>query len=455
VSACPPHWLWSDVTTRSSFAPCSGGCELPIDVRTATRRERGEGSGDIGNPTGGGEDRAVLVELSTVTPERLSWLWEGRLPAGKIVLIDGDPSVGKSTLAVELAAHVSMGKPWPDGATCELGGVLILSAEDGLADTIRPRLDAAGGDPTRVHALTAVRVIDEKGKPRERPPTLADIDAITRAIRRTGATLVVIDVMMAYLPGKIDSHKDQDIRSVLSRLTKVGEETGCTFVMLRHLNKAAGGSPMYRGGGSIGIVGAARAAYLVARDPDDPETRVMACVKSNLAREPESLSYRLESAPGSDVARVVWTGASTLDAAGLLRSDRDEGDDRSEVDAWLLDLLDQYGGSVNAKDGQKLTRDAGYSIDQVKRAKKRLGVRSIKSGMGSGWDWVLPVEESTEGSEGGGSLSAAPFAPFVPPSATDLPVALCTRCRSGPAAVLGKCRSCAYPAGDSPDEEED
>ena len=114
---------------------------------------------------------------------------------------------------------------------------------------------------------------------------------------------------------------------MISRLTALGEETGCTFLLLRHLNKATGGTPMYRGGGSIGIVGAARAGYLVARDPDDPDTRVLACVKSNLAREPESLTYRRQSAPGTDVARVVWTGTSVHDAAGLLRTAEGEGEE--------------------------------------------------------------------------------------------------------------------------------
>lgn len=415
-----------------------------VDMAGATSRTRTTRTtatpADADSPSA---SRAVLIELSTVEPEPLTWLWEGRLPTGKIVLIDGDPSVGKSTLGVELAAHVSTGKPWPDGTPCERGGVLILSAEDGLADTIRPRLDAAGGDPTNVHALTAVRAFDEDGVPGERPPTLADIDVIGAAVRETGALLVLIDVMMAFLPGKVDSHKDQDIRSVLSRLTKVGEATGCVFLLLRHLNKAAGGSPMYRGGGSIGIVGAARAAYLVGRDPDDPETRVLACVKSNLAREPESLTYRLEG-PIDGVAHVVWTGASVHSAAALLQTDREDTDDRHEIDAWLADLLESGNGTLDAKKIVKLARDAGYSTDQAKRAKKRLGVESKKNGMDGGWNWVLPKEGSTEGSEGGGTQSAAPFAPFVRSSE---PAATCVRCRrpSDLALIAGRCRRCAYP----------
>lgn len=404
---------------------------VPINIRTEPERT---------------VDNAVLVSLSTVEPERLSWLWESRLPAAKIVTMDGDPSVGKSTLGIEIAAHVSTGKPWPDGAPCQLGDVLILSAEDGLADTIRPRLDAAGGDPSRVHAMTAVRTVLDDGSVGERPPTLADIPAITAAIRRTSALIVIVDVMMAFLPGKVDSHKDQDIRAVLSRLSAMTEETRALMLLLRHLNKSGGGSPMYRGGGSIGIVGAARAGYLVARDPDDPETRVLACIKSNLAREPESLTYRLESAPGTDVARIVWTGVSAHDAAGLLRTERDDNDDRHEVDAWLLDLLDQRSGAINAKDVVKAARDAGYSLDQAKRAKKRLGVESVKAGMDGGWEWVSPLEGGTKGAKGVPLGEPPPSLPSAPPSAAE---PLCPRCRQPTEhdLILGRCRErCAYTA---------
>ncbi len=120
---------------------------------------------------------AVTVTLAAVQPEHVQWLWPGRLPLGKLVVLDGDPAVGKSTLAVDLAARVTIGTRWPDGTDCPAGDVLILSAEDGLADTIRPRLDAASGDPARVHALTDVRYREDDGTVRTRTPTLADAGA--------------------------------------------------------------------------------------------------------------------------------------------------------------------------------------------------------------------------------------------------------------------------------------
>lgn len=401
--------------------------------------------------------QAVLVTLDGVQAERLTWLWPGRLPAGKLVTLDGDPSLGKSTLAVTFAAHVSTGRAWPDGASCPVGDVVVLSAEDGLADTIRPRLDAAAGNAARVHALTAVRTIAEDGVLTTRPPTLADIKVIREVLKQTRARLLIVDVFMAYLPGKTDSHRDQDVRAVLHRLAELADTTGCTFLLLRHLNKTPGGSPMYRGGGSIGIVGAARAGFLVAPDPDDNERRVLACVKSNLARTPESLSYRLEGAPGLDVARVVWTGTSTHDAAGLLQpvESDDERRDRQELDEWLYAFL--VAKPVLVKTVMRAARDAGYNSDQVKRAKKRVGVVSAKTSMDGGWTWTLPggstegstrTEGSTEGSEGSGPQEPAPFAPFVLPSEPPRPAngigILCAGCgqRTHPPLVAGRCGPC-------------
>lgn len=149
---------------------------------------------------------------------------------------------------------------------------------------------------------------------------------------------------------------------------------------------------MYRGGGSIGIVGAARAGYLVARDPDDPDTRVLACVKSNLAREPESLSYRLESTPGSHVAHVVWTGASVHDAAGLLRvnldGDGEETDARTTAERWLTDYLLDHGGAAKASDVMKAAKADDIAERTLRRARERIGARVERKGFGQGAVWT-------------------------------------------------------------------
>ncbi len=318
---------------------------------------------------------AKLVTLSNVKPERVEWLWNGRIPARKVTVVDGDPSTGKSTLTVDIAARVSAGRDWPDGQPgSALGGVLLLSAEDGLADTIVPRLHAAGANLGNVHALTEVPNPEDPG--RMVPPSLpADIPVIRDLIRRNGIRLVIIDVFMAYLSGRVDSHRDQDVRAVLHLLGAVAEETGAAIILIRHLNKTSGGSALYRGGGSIGIIGAARAAFLVARDPDDPDRRILAPTKMNIAAEPPALAYRLESVPEFGCARVVWEPEPVdLDANALLRAPEST-DERSELDAavdWLRHYLESCGATDRSATVKAAGKDAGFSERTIQRARQRL-----------------------------------------------------------------------------------
>ncbi|MBC7679491.1 MAG: AAA family ATPase, partial [Pseudorhodobacter sp.] len=341
-----------------------------------------------------------VTRLSDVVPENVSWLWPGRIPAGKLVTLDGDPSLGKSTLAMAFAAVVTTGGTWPDGSTCAFDGdVVLLAAEDGLADTIRPRLDAAGADVTRVHAVEGVTSTDpDTGESYLRPPTLADVDQLHELVARVGARLLVVDVLMAYLPAGTDSHKDQDIRRVLSRLGTLADSTGCTVLLLRHLNKAKGGDPMYRGGGSIGIVGAARAGMLVARDPDDDDLRVLASTKSNLGPSPDALAYRLVDGNTFGVARVQWEGTSTHDARALL-ADHGDGDDRPERDgaaAWLEDYLTEH-AKAPSKDVKVAARREQISDRTLQRAAQQVRVEYVQEGFPRSTYWRLPDSHATTG----------------------------------------------------------
>lgn len=342
-----------------------------------------------------GVQRLAVVRLSDVKPERVSWLWPGRIPAGKLVTLDGDPGLGKSTLALEFAATITTGGAWPDGSVCNFpGDIVLLTAEDGLADTVRPRLDAAGADTTRVHAVQGVTMADGS----LRPPTLADVDELHELITETGARLLIIDVLMAYLPSGTDSHKDQDIRRVLSRLAAMAETTGCTVLLLRHLNKAKGGDPLYRGGGSIGIVGAARAGMLVAADPDDDSARVLASTKSNLAPEPEALRYQLVDADTLGVARVQWLGVSTHDARALL-ADHGDGEDRPERDgaaAWLTDYLTEH-TKAPSKEVKVAARREQISDRTLQRAAQQVRVEYVQEGFPRTTYWRLPDSHATTG----------------------------------------------------------
>jgi hypothetical protein len=329
--------------------------------------------------------------LSSVEPEEVSWLWPSWLALGKLALVDGDPGLGKSAMTLDLAARVSAGIAFPDGAECEPAGVVLLSAEDGLADTIRPRLDAAGADTSKILALATVP--DENGHDRllSIPEDLALIE---KGIRRVGARLVVIDPLMAFLSGDTNSHRDQDVRRALAPLAGLAERTGTAVLVVRHLNKAAANNPLYRGGGSIGIIGAARMAYVVGKDPQDENRRVLAPTKNNLAMPPASLMFGLEEAESGSVS-VDWLGNSEVSAKDLLATpqDREHADARGEAVEFLEEILS--GGPVPAAQVKEEAEDAAISERTLARAKKTLRVMSYREGgtgsRGKGqWLWKLP-----------------------------------------------------------------
>lgn len=323
-----------------------------------------------------------LVQLKDVRPERVSWFWQGYFPLGKLSIVDGDPGLGKSTLTIDLAARVSRGEAMPDGSPGVIGGVVHISCEDGLADTIVPRYEAAGADLSRIAALQGV----PDGEGQLRPPTVEDTEDIRRACEAVGAKLLIIDPLMAHLDGTVNSYRDQDVRRALNPLALLAQELNIAVVLVRHLNKGAG-QAIYRGGGSIGITGIVRTAYLVARDPEDENRRVLAKLKNNLAPEPPSISFCIEGV--GDTSRIVWGGESHHRADSLLATPSDEDKPaQDEAVDFLLEVLSV--GPVKAKDVQKESREAGIAEITLRRAKKTLGIRVEKAGFSGGWMWYLP-----------------------------------------------------------------
>jgi len=345
------------------------------------------------------EERAVVVCLADVEPEPVRWLWRGRLALGKLTLLEGDPGTGKSVLYAELAAIISRGRPFPDQAETpvEPGNVVIVTCEDGVADTIRKRIDAAGADPRRIFVLREVR-----GSDGPRAPLLPqDAALIEQVVRDRGACLLIVDPLSAHVDASVNMYRDQDVRRVLTILAGIAERCDCAVLAVRHLNKAIGLDPIYRGGGSIGIVGQARFAFLLANHPEQPEdagVRVLAPVKTNIGRPAPSLVFRIESwDKDPDVARIHWEGTTTLKARDLLRPPRETKQD--EAAEWLRETLAD--GPRPARKIFEAAQAVGFSEITIRRAQKRLGVIAERRGEegrrgGGTWWWYLPENDASE-----------------------------------------------------------
>ena len=253
--------------------------------------------------------KLAAIPCSEITPTSVSWLWYPYLARGKLAVLDGDPGTGKSFATIDLAARLSRGAALPDGATPTApGSVLLLNAEDDATDTIQPRVASAGGDLARVHILASA--VSGSGRLPQFP---ADLPALEAAIYEHAAALVVIDPMMAFFPPEVSANNDQSIRTALTPLAALAATTGATILLVRHLRKAGGASAIYRGAGSIGIMGAVRTGLMIARHPEDPELRVLAMTKTNIGPVGRSLGFHLAGGEGrtsSSVDRPADLGAT-------------------------------------------------------------------------------------------------------------------------------------------------
>ncbi len=316
--------------------------------------------------------------VDQIQVKAVEWLWPEMIPLGKLCILDGDPGLGKSTLLLDLAARVTTTGIMPDGSQGITGHVAVLSAEDGEDDTIKPRLFLAGADEARVHVIGSVE--DGTG---ERPLDIpGDLDVLEKQLTEWDARLLIVDPLMAYLASGVDGSKDQDIRRCMLRLKRLAERCRCTIILLRHLNKGNAANPLYRGGGSIGIIGSARTGLLVGVDPDDADGRILAPVKSNLSRLAPSLKYRLELNTTLKICRVEWTGTSPHRADRLIQAPP-TAEQREEIEEartkeetcreYLREILRD--GPVEVRLVKTELGKAGFAVRTVERAAKGLGVQ--------------------------------------------------------------------------------
>jgi putative DNA primase/helicase len=330
-----------------------------------------------------------LVRLADVTPQPVAWLWPARIALGKLTVLAGEPGLGKSFLTMDIAARVTTGRDWPDedGNSRQPGSVILLSAEDDLADTIRPRLDAAGADVRRVVALQGVEFATDGDKPAgQRCFNLeSDLPALEEAIAATpDCRLIVIDPISAYLGGK-DSHKNAEIRGLLTPLTDLAAKTNAAVLAVTHLSKGANMKALHRVTGSIAFIAAARAGWLVEADRNDADRRLLLPIKNNLAENIGGLSFKIVE------GAVSWEpGTVDLTADQALNEDGSKGSTVvDEAATWLTRLL-----SERPRSSQEV-RDAAeaemIAPSALRRAKEKLGVLSSKDGFQGEWLWTLPT----------------------------------------------------------------
>jgi hypothetical protein len=324
---------------------------------------------------------ADVVTLSDVTARNVSWLWQPRLALGMVNELVGDTGVGKTTIAMNIAAEGSHGR-LPDGGTCPPFDTLYLTHENPLAEVMRPKLDAMGGDPRRFHVLLGSRA-EIDGEMHKGSVNLADVELLEKAIRQTGAKLVVFDPVQSYFGAGVDWNHANQTRPILDALNRLADSTRSAILLIRHSGKARGGKATSSGLGSIDQTATARSSLLAGVLPDDETQCALLHTKTNIGPRAPALGYKIDS-----LGRFSWTGVSNITAAELLASPEAPDRKLTEATQWLSDKL--KGGSAEQSEIREQAEAAGLSYRTLVRAKTALRVKSRKASMGAGWFWWLP-----------------------------------------------------------------
>ena len=320
-----------------------------------------------------------LIHMEDVVSKEVEWLWYPYIPYGKITIIEGDPGEGKTTLVLKLAAALSRGLPLPcdDDKEYEPIHIIYQTAEDGIEDTIKPRLEKAGAD------CSMIRVIDETDK----ELSMTD-DRLEQAIIETKARLIILDPIQAYIGATVDMHRANEIRPVLKHLGIIAEKHNCAIILIGHMNKASGSKSTYRGLGSIDIQATARSVLLVARLRDKPNIRIMAHDKSSLAPAGDAIGFEMTEDNG-----MVCIGPYDITIDELLSGN--EGRGKKKLDIAENFIKEYFGANKVIPSNEIMMEAAKRSIKRntLLSAKKKLGITSDKEKAEDGtiyWTWVMP-----------------------------------------------------------------
>jgi hypothetical protein len=310
-----------------------------------------------------------LINMADVEAKEVEWLWFPYIPYGKITIIQGDPGEGKTTFVLRLAALLSKGEKLPcsDDAH-EPINIIYQTAEDGLSDTIKPRLEEAEAD------CSMINVIDES----EIPLSMCDT-RIEDAIAKSGAKLIILDPIQAYIGANVDMHRANEIRPVMKRLGEIAEYYSCAIVLIGHMNKSKGSKSTYRGLGSIDFQASARSVLIIGRIKDNPQVRVIAHDKSSLAPEGDSVAFELDKEEG-----FKWLGQYDITVSDLLSGSVRV--NKSELAAKLItDVLAK--GEVKHSIIMEKARAMNISKRVIDEMKMKLSVASNRRK--DGWYWQM------------------------------------------------------------------
>jgi len=303
------------------------------------------------------KDSVKIIRMSDVELTPVDWLWKPYLPFGKLSVLQGNPGEGKTYFAMHLAAACTNGKLLPNMERMEPFNVIYQTAEDGLGDTVKPRLIEAGAD------LDRVLVIDDS----EVQLTLSD-ERIERAIIENNARLVIIDPIQAYLGADVDMNRANEVRPIFMRLGQVAQRTGCAILLIGHLNKAAGMQSLQRGLGSIDIAAAVRSVMFIGKLKHDPTMRILTHEKSSLAPPGVSLAFSL-----GDEGGFRWVGEYDITADEMLSGIEPQRETKTQQAKYLICTLLAGGKQVLSEDIDKAALERGIPGRTVRDAKRELG----------------------------------------------------------------------------------